>query len=1161
MNDSLQSSRRDYSSTGGGRGHRGGGGGGRGYKGGGGKGYRSGGGRGRGVIFNPPPRTPGNRFRVMDNANATTAMVNNNNNNNNSNTNNDPHHEVLQSLLHMLIQVGTVATTTTATTTTSNDGKESSTNDSAMQQQKQQTIKNIQLLTNLICGSNSEIFLQCNDSSTTTSTTTHHPSQWWSTLGPLPTGMIHIITCFPLHTMILSTLTYSIHATVRTKIAMDTTFLSRTTQYATAMLVHDLDALLLLVLLPRNRRTIIEQRIRTMTRLRLLLRYLCQLTKIGLLDDTIGDESSYSSLTSVSMLGLLEMMVQAAGTAVTFPNRTMGNNTLDGTDGGGNTNHDMIHIAVLLSSLVLGCIPYLVSMDSTRNDWIQTTLIQPLELIITRNSNSGTTTYQSDFVPGIGKKAILLKQEQIDDMGPDYKGEDEDDDDDWGNNDDEDDDDASGQVCDTVQDLLRSVKQFWKDIDSSTPSESGNAIGSSFALLTDTPWITLKNTTEINEGQVPDGENESMMESSSAKYNDIGEKVRLQNIIPTCKSLSTLLSFRDNGLGADSSNTSPAVLVQFAKADLTGIVYGRLPIFGPPPNVDNEDDDDEGNDDDNMEATNTAVTNDRLVSYQKGYSVVDRYFIGECVRDIIVSFEPSVSDNGVERGSIKNVAEQLWSLSHLMTDDLDSDIKDKSKGMVYAILETIISLIAQCSQNPSMMTLIYLSRIVLELTRLEPAIVSPAIAIAVSNLFTDYMPTLVPIARYNLSQWFAFHLIHTDYQWPTAYWKHWEPFVIYGWNNSRGAFVRTAFEYMVSNVSNPDIIIRQCLPTDSTLGDYLVAKSLNKNNNTDHLESFIHIVKNRMMMNERPEKILEYLISEELSESITGIMDAALPLTQRTWWRTEIVVKALMERAGVEYEKIKSIVEVARSHDEMAENVVTADDIQTILVDSVKKFKDVVSGAMSKDNEALGLSDSTHGQAYLLNLVETHLFFSRTLLKVYLQTLLFESIVSVQGVFQWLLEEKSETSKGTILRWWELAIMTLHFGMMNALTTTDSSMSDDSTETQDKNKALALIQFLDPLLSYAVGQVGTHLANSSSDASTRNRFGSQKVELVEGFKFVVSQSKYLFLSQLREKTELSDAVLHDTWGESDVAGPKLALLLDTSGASEIEALRRSLDRM
>ena len=34
------------------------------------------------------------------------------------------------------------------------------------------------------------------------------------------------------------------------------------------------------------------------------------------------------------------------------------------------------------------------------------------------------------------------------------------------------------------------------------------------------------------------------------------------------------------------------------------------------------------------------------------------------------------------------------------------------------------------------------------------------------------LPTFIPSIRYSFSEWFAFHLTNTDYQWP--YWQHWD---------------------------------------------------------------------------------------------------------------------------------------------------------------------------------------------------------------------------------------------------------------------------------------------------------------------------------------------------------------------------------------------------
>jgi MIF4G like len=732
---------------------------------------------------------------------------------------------------------------------------------------------------------------------------------------------------------------------------------------------------------------------------------------------------------------------------------------------------------------------------------------------------SSSTAYQSDYAPGVGKKAILLKDEQLDDMG----GEEDDDEE-------EEDEESSGQVCDSLQDLFRSVKQFMKE-------ESSQ--GSSLALFSDAPWTAMAGVT----GQPPQDDGDAAMTTTEASLAlEFTGKPLLLDIFRACRSLTTLLG------GPSLPNGSDVV---FSKHDLTGLVFGRLPIFGSPPNTDEEEDD---------EGMDNTTTNERLNAYQKGLCISDRYFIGECVRDILLSHEPSVSDKGVERGSIKNAAEQLWSLTSMMKDD------ESAKGIEYAIIENIVSLIAQCSQNVSVFSIVYLSRVILELTKLEPNLLTPAIALAVSNLFADYMPALVPIARYNLSHWFAFHLIQTDYQWPTAYWKHWEPFVIYGWNNSRGSFVRTALEYMVDNVSNPGDIVKLCLPKGSVLGDYLLAKPDARDPRP--LEPFVNGTTSRIMMDENPESILDYLKGEELSESVVGVFDAAIPIS-RSWWKTEVALRALLSPAATEYVRLKTEIEVACSssseHDmgdsEDADSF--TQDIYSILSEKMKKYKATLIGAMASDSELQGSSEIRPGEVFLLEILENVLFHSRQLLVACLHVVVMESIVSVESIFKWLLGKLQNDGSGHIVfRWWELATYFIHLGMIGIVTEPETltDIMDDSADVPIRKKVSSLLRFLDPLLSYAAGKVAT-LLRSGDEKSKKSNFGPEQVDLMEGFKFVVTQSEYLFIKVLRDHSEVLEGELIEAWIESDVAGPKLASLLDSGGSAAVESLKCCLERM
>lgn len=657
-------------------------------------------------------------------------------------------------------------------------------------------------------------------------------------------------------------------------------------------------------------------------------------------------------------------------------------------------------------------------------------------------------------------------------------------------------------------------------------------------------------------------------------------------IFPTCKSLTMLLftggqeDHQDPAVGSSSAQ-SPLLLLLLSKDDLTGAVFGRLPIFGPPPNLQEDDKDDEEEDMDNNDnpgAASAANKNIRLAAYQKGFGVTDRFFVGEAVRDILLSHEPSVSDSGVERGSVKSAAEHVWSLAQLMTksDDDDDALSAVNRvGTEYAIVETLFSLIAQCSQQhgASAFSLVYLSRVVLELTRLQPSILSPAIAAAVSNLFTDYMPALVPRARYNLSRWFAFHLIHTGYQWPTAYWKHWEPFVLYGWGNSRGFFVKSCLEIMMENVSTPEYLVSNFLNglhNGSILGDHLLASSPSINSDTSLLESFELDIKTRMAMNETPEMILSYLVDDELAESVSGVFaTAAIEETNSAWWRTGLVLRGLLSPAAIEYERTKSDLEKARrtsaddNDDMQGDDGGCREDVLSGLLNAVVLYKSVLLGAMAKDSELQGAAELAQCETFLLEQLEGVLFYSTALLNACIQAFVLEKLVTIESIFKWLLGDAGveEGNARVVLRWWEFATFALHLGMLDVVAgNASNAMTVDGDASHRSMKASAVLQFLDPLLSYAVRQVGT-LLSSSAEKSKGKNFSPEEVNLVEGFKVVVTEAEAMYLSLLRASSAASGAELHDAWTESAVAGPRLASLLDGGGTPAVESLRRSLERM
>ena len=451
-------------------------------------------------------------------------------------------------------------------------------------------------------------------------------------------------------------------------------FASRCVTYSMRQFSNDMDSLLL-------RTLSVEERSRTMSRMLHVLRYLALLGRLTIVLDYEPDDMIGTARTQgLTLAGLLQMLTTASVKAATFVQQ--------------------LPTACLLAHLVLSTLPY--ALGNIPKDYIIEQLLEPLEANVLNSE-----TYKSSFVPGVGRTALLLKQEQLEDDDDDEEGEEVED-----GNDEE--DEESSQRCDTLQYLLRAVRLLVQSDEKKTQ----------FSLLTDSPWEGLK----VAEGGEP------------LVFKD--DHIRLF-LSPDCQSIHFLLSDGDGSL-------------EFQCFGLDGVVFGRLPIFGSSP----ENEDEVHDNDDDMD----TQLNGQLQTYQKGFGLLDRYFLADVVRDCLLCHQSHVSEEGLERGSAKDVAQQLWTISLLFSQ----------KGVEYGITEEMLSLIMQANNEGAYRNM-FVSRVLLELTRLQPSIMPRTLALAVSNIVSYYLPALVPLARDNFSRWFSFHLINTDYQWPAGYWEHWGP--------------------------------------------------------------------------------------------------------------------------------------------------------------------------------------------------------------------------------------------------------------------------------------------------------------------------------------------------------------------------------------------------
>jgi len=730
-------------------------------------------------------------------------------------------------------------------------------------------------------------------------------------------------------------------------------------------------------------------------RMKLLLRYLAILGKIGVVKGYEEGLDHASDSNKLTVFGLLSMLVETAKIA--------------------QERDAPATVAHLFITLALSTLPYVMEYvpQAAIGEWI----INPVDALL--------QTYKSSFTPGTGCTSILLKKEQDD---GDSDNEDDDDDD-------EEDDDNSGQVCDSLQDLLRVSKNL------NGPTR--------FALPLDSPWKGL--TQRINS-------NEETGETEVRPVSFSDETIYLS--VQGCSSLRYLL------VGEGEFKIFPF--------SLDGVIFGRLPIFGSPPDPDDEE----------VESNHGALKNEELEAFKERFGLLDRFFVADVLRDCLISFETSVNPTGLQLGSPKSVAEELLSVYHVFSGD------NSSQGMAYAVVETLFGLVAQ-SREQGRLKHIYVSRVLLELTRLHPQLISPALAVAMTNLFEDYLPTLVPTARDNISRWFAFHLINTDYQWPSAYWQLLEPYATSAKLSSRGGFARRAIQVMVENVTDPSIVVLECLSSAKSLANECFPRK--KILIAQHSEESavckveVEIDKRVWDQDENPAMLEEYLFGEELSSSLTGVKEH--------WIKTKALVRVLMSPV----KKIeKGLTDAISKNEEekILDDTHESKDYYMLVANAIEKYSKIIIAILSKEAEQYG--DIRHGESSILGEVEVIAYFNSNILRGLINCFLISSVVEGSSVVRWALNDFGGGADVEIVsRWWVFAIDALQQST-NSVGGIDGMIVDGSAaETSDTCAR-------EKMLTYTVKRVCSLLATKNG-----KRLDPMQVDLLEGMKSVAFKAKFM----------------------------------------------------
>ena len=816
-------------------------------------------------------------------------------------------------------------------------------------------------------------------------------------------------------------------------------------------------------------------------RVKLMLRYLAHLTTIGIIPLDNGGEGS--------LVQLLEMLVECASRAAQHAASSGGEKD--------EKSRALLRAARLLASLILSTIPYIlfVAKDKGNVHHHLSELVDALE----RNVIGASSNYVSDYDPASGSMSILLKGE-LDDVTPTTGGEMEEVEDD---DDDDDDDDEGGNqpapCADTLQDLLRTVRKLLID--------DNNDIGTRFSLLDDAPWmaLTVDNSPSAAEGGME--VEQSAAEKVPMYYN--GEPLLLDLVggeEQRCKSIPYLLSI-DNFQGEDR--------IEIRCRSLDGIVFGRLAIFDAPPSPDGDDSDD---DEDKKES------NPNLESYVNTYSLIDRFFLSDAVRDVLLCHRPMVSDAGAERNTAKEVAEQIWAVSHLFKGAGVAEATS-SKGIEYGIIETLLSLVVQTTPTNSSIpsaspvhSHLYLSRVLLELTKLQPSLIPQAIVLATSGMFNDFIPSLTTGARENLGYWLGFHLVNTGFQWPKGYWDHWAPYAATSGRNSRGDFIKVVITSMASMSSDGAVtVVKDCLPAGSPLVSSIFLDSSNQEGEgaSNAEKDLIHRMWNTA---EDPDTIRQYIISDELTEAATGSemgkVDSSSSMYQKSvWWRVRLAIRALFFPVTREQKRIaraaknawteKSAAEgggdddtnAAVTNDSMVEEdeVDETEDILADMSDAVPRFKPVMLAALARDADAYdsvasGKLDDDElllaGEIAMLKEVGSVIqSWDVTLMSAMLECLMKAGIVSSMAVAKWALAEygnddgTSSSSDRIYTHWWKFVSLAFRSTICDACSRFEASKTDlgggigmivDNEGENDSDPAESAALRLDEALKSAV---------------------------------------------------------------------------------------------
>lgn len=619
--------------------------------------------------------------------------------------------------------------------------------------------------------------------------------------------------------------------------------------------------------------------------------------------------------------------------------------------------------------------------------------------------------------------------------------DDDEDDENEDSDDDEDDDDDEGNepVCDSLQELLKLNQKLLE-----------NSKEALLGTLTDAPWLHLS----------PSDDEEQMNDNESKPI---------------------YLNF-DTTILDNSSDSSESSLFPPQYHIFSSVLHGRLPLN---PSELDEDDEDEDEKQQNKQQTDYITT----------FNPSARTLLNDSIRDILYCHCPVVSASGVERGSTEDAAKQIWSLYLLFAPH-------STKGVEYGIVECLLGLIAQSHHlyrtTSMVLSSVYISQVLLELIKLQPKKMSSALAVSVGILVENIIPSLVPESIFGLANWFAFHLVNTDFQWPKNHWQHWAELAQS--STSRKYFFQRVMCQMSALAGRETVLQSCCLSAESSLRQFL-------DNDRSQAVETVDLEKQLRdrMWNETE---LSTTLDEWITECEASLLDI-LKARDGVFWRARLVTRAILSPPKLRSDEFTDSNENENHPMDVDEGL---DNFLPDLLLGIQRYAPLVISSLEKglqNQSDTNEYNRTDAEAEICLQIQESVVEKRSRFTVHMQDAVYEAMLEQKvltplGLVKYVLSDENLTDK-----WYKLAGMGTEYAVKSIIYSISdgvASILDSENKVLKMNNTVSLVtDNLSPVLEFTCKHVCTTLMSSIASCMQPNSgkklvLKKKMVYLIEGLK-------------------------------------------------------------